>query len=336
MSSTSTLIGVSVAAMMIVGAAERLSSNGLRGAPPLTIQKTGPVTGGRKLQSFVPSSQEYLSCFKDEYGDRVMEDRLISQDMTSSRCRTHCLQVDPGHKYYATQYGNECWCGKSETFVDYDRHGLGDCNMECAGDSSEPCGGEWAFSLFRLMDSEEPAEVEQPTTVSGGMQELFDMHNAVRCMHGSASLSYSAAVAATAASYAATITNAENCGKALVHSERDDRNNWGENLFMCGTTDLSYDCYSAGMAMFNLYDEEVSNRPPSQYIGHATQILWKDTKSVGCAVDSCIKDGWRYNYLVCNYDPTGNIGGQYEENVVAPMESRAACGYPEYVAGRRQ
>lgn len=57
----------------------------------------------RKLQSSVPSSPEYESCFKDEEGDRVMEDQLISEDMISSRCRTHCLQVNPGHEYYATQ-----------------------------------------------------------------------------------------------------------------------------------------------------------------------------------------------------------------------------------------
>lgn len=50
-------------------------------------------------------------------------------------------------------------------------------------------------------------------------------------------------------------------------------------------------------------DEEVANRVPSQYLKHATQIIWKDTTSFGCAVDSCIKAGRRYNYLVCNYSP---------------------------------
>lgn len=56
-------------------------------------------------------------------------------------------------------------------------------------------------------------------------------------------------------------------------------------------------------------DEEVldatdgSYLDTSEYGGHATQILWNNTESVGCAVASCESDGWRYNYLVCNYDP---------------------------------
>lgn len=55
-------------------------------------------------------------------------------------------------------------------------------------------------------------------------------------------------------------------------------------------------------------DKEVTDGPVTTYQGHATQILWKDTQEVGCAVESCEKieqsRTWRYSVLVCNYNPT--------------------------------
>lgn len=50
-------------------------------------------------------------------------------------------------------------------------------------------------------------------------------------------------------------------------------------------------------------DQEVTNGPVTEYEGHATQILWKSTDEVGCGIETCVKDGWRYNVLVCNYNP---------------------------------
>lgn len=38
------------------------------------------------------------------------------------------------------QYGNECWCGTSDVFADYEKHGLGTCHMRCAGNELEACG----------------------------------------------------------------------------------------------------------------------------------------------------------------------------------------------------
>jgi hypothetical protein len=41
-------------------------------------------------------------------------------------------------------------------------------------------------------------------------------------------------------------------------------------------------------------------------IGHYTQVVWKDTKSVGCALAS----NGKTDYLVCRYSPAGNVIGQ--------------------------
>jgi len=41
--------------------------------------------------------------------------------------------------------------------------------------------------------------------------------------------------------------------------------------------------------------------------GHYTQVVWKDTKSIGCARSNCQNRG---TFVTCNYYPPGNVGGR--------------------------
>jgi hypothetical protein len=41
-------------------------------------------------------------------------------------------------------------------------------------------------------------------------------------------------------------------------------------------------------------------------VGHYTQIVWRETKEVGCAIDSAKGQ----DVLVCRYFPAGNVQGQ--------------------------
>lgn len=55
----------------------------------------------------------------------------------------HCEKYSssaPAVRYAAScvQYGNECWCGNSDPSA-YEET-LGVCHMQCAGDSTSPCG----------------------------------------------------------------------------------------------------------------------------------------------------------------------------------------------------
>ncbi|KAK7968079.1 uncharacterized protein PG986_002356 [Apiospora aurea] len=55
--------------------------------------------------------------------------------------------------------------------------------------------------------------------------------------------------------------------------------------------------------------------------GHFTQLVWKNTTSVGCGARMCGGDGnagdARGWYLVCEYWPRGNVIGQFTEEVQA-------------------
>lgn len=53
-------------------------------------------------------------------------------------CHVHCDAV--GSAYMALEYGTECWCSHDGA-LDYERHGVGNCDMPCAGDDAEICGG---------------------------------------------------------------------------------------------------------------------------------------------------------------------------------------------------
>ena len=100
-----------------------------------------------------PISEEYLDCFADCADDRVMKHMTVIDKLTWELCREYCVSI-PGSMYYATQYSNECFCGTSDIFRDYDRHGRGVCHIECEGDHLVSCGGLNSFDLFKISDCE--------------------------------------------------------------------------------------------------------------------------------------------------------------------------------------
>lgn len=151
----------------------------------------------------------------------------------------------------------------------------------------------------------------------GELGKLLELHNAVRCMHGASPLTWSSSIAAFAKAYA----DKTPCG-SMVHNQ--NRNGYGENISICwGRTN----CFDAARTMVGFYDEEVNNGPVTGWGGHATQILWKDSKEVGCGLASCETGGTPYEFLVCNYDPPGNYNNNYEEEVEAASKSAQECGY---------
>lgn len=62
-----------------------------------------------------------------------------------------------------------------------------------------------------------------------------------------------------------------------------------------------------------------AGRSPEQ-LDHFSQIVWKDTKRVGCVWTKCpeagsVENAVMENYVSCNYWPPGNVMGEASTNV---------------------
>ena len=68
-------------------------------------------------------------------------------------------------------------------------------------------------------------------------------------------------------------------------------------------------------------DYNFSNPGFSEATGHFTQVVWKNSKRLGCAWNqkTCKSNNLNFYKFVCEYDPPGNVGGQYAANVPRPV-----------------
>lgn len=127
-------------------------------------------------------------------------------------------------------------------------------------------------------------------------KSILDAHNKKRALHSASDLSWDTTCYKYAQNYAEKYT----CGSSLVHSGGP----YGENLA---------EGYSDGVAAFNAWYSEGNNYDYStaNVFDHFTQIIWKSTTKLGCAYKDC-GSGW---YVICSYDPAGNVVGYGPQNL---------------------
>lgn len=135
------------------------------------------------------------------------------------------------------------------------------------------------------------------------MQELLDAHNRRRAEHCAPPLAWSSELARHAQAWADSLRER---GCAFEHSGGD----YGENL-AAGTSGTL-----GGEAVTEMWYGESARFDFrrggfSMHTGHFTQLVWIASEHVGCGVTQC--DGM--DVWVCNYDPPGNVEGEYRENV---------------------
>jgi hypothetical protein len=91
---------------------------------------------------------------------------------------------------------------------------------------------------------------------------------------------------------------------------------FGENL-AAGTGDA----YTIASAVKSWTDEVSQYNSADPQPSHFTQVVWKATTQVGCAVQDCsgIFDAsyGLAHFHVCEYSPAGNVIGEFAQNVQA-------------------
>ncbi len=164
------------------------------------------------------------------------------------------------------------------------------------------CGSDDAFK-----DGDYGNNVEPPA-----MEGMTAAHNAVR-LHVSPApasplvpLEWSSAIAEVAKEYA------EHC--VFEHS---GDNRLGENLYVeSGRSSGPAEVVEAWASEDEFYSYATNGCASGEQCGHYTQIVWSDTRRVGCgraqcsAASSPFGNGQPWVNWVCNYDPPGNYVGQ--------------------------
>jgi uncharacterized protein YkwD len=133
--------------------------------------------------------------------------------------------------------------------------------------------------------------------------DLLNAHNEHRARHCAPPLAWSTDVARVAQSWADRL--ARDC--SFQHSG----SKYGENLWV--GTDGAFSSRQVVGAWYGEVAKYDFKRPGfSMDTGHFTQLVWVATKRLGCGTATCKGN----RIWVCNYDPPGNVEGQYRENVL--------------------
>jgi len=151
---------------------------------------------------------------------------------------------------------------------------------------------------------------------------MLQEHNTLRAAVGTPELRWSDALARQASSWADEL---KKTGCVMKHS----RAHLGENIYWASawkttTRNKSKNTLQTILTLQPITEAHVisswaveqpwysqasntCNAPPGKSCGHYTQIVWGNTKEVGCAKVICDD---KSQIWVCNYSPAGNVVGQ--------------------------
>ncbi|KAJ8091921.1 hypothetical protein PM082_024155 [Marasmius tenuissimus] len=137
------------------------------------------------------------------------------------------------------------------------------------------------------------------------LTDVLNAHNDFRAQHGAAALTWSDTLANAAQSWADRCVF-EHSGGAVGP--------YGENLYAAAPGGANpVDGVKSWTNEASDYDP--NNPQPS----HFTQVVWKASTELGCAVAECgdkiFPNFPTSTFLVCEYSPAGNVIGQFPENV---------------------
>lgn len=140
-------------------------------------------------------------------------------------------------------------------------------------------------------------------------------HNRWRKAVGAPPLVYSPGLAASAQAWADHLKQGNHC--RMQHSKPDGR--YGENLFWASALEWSdgklelqaigpdtvVDDWAGERADYNYENNSCAK---GKTCGHYTQLVWRTSTTVGCAVAVC--EDTREQVWVCQYQPPGNRVGE--------------------------
>jgi hypothetical protein len=156
-----------------------------------------------------------------------------------------------------------------------------------------------------------PAHAAAYVATSAGLDNvtsrILTAHNEARAEVGAPPLQWDPTLAVAAASYGLALSR---LGR-LVHSPRKGREAQRENLWMgqqgrFGPEEMVASWTNEKRLFQPGAFPNVSRTGSWSDVAHYTQMIWKSTTHVGCAI---YRDG-AWDYLICRYSPPGNRDGK--------------------------
>ncbi|XP_071691874.1 pathogenesis-related protein 1-like [Rutidosis leptorrhynchoides] len=149
-----------------------------------------------------------------------------------------------------------------------------------------------SIAILNLCDAHGPGNCQE---------DYVQVHNCIRKVLNLPCLKYDPALEKSAQEWA---DQRKDC--ALIHSTGPV----GENMAYGPELNITY---AVQLWLDERLDYKYSTNECLQMCGHYTQIVWKNTERVGCARSLCDRKdgGWTYYTVVCQYDPPGNVVGQW-------------------------
>ncbi|KAM4065728.1 WSC domain-containing protein [Hirsutella rhossiliensis] len=151
------------------------------GPSRLNVYRLGPTTKSSSSAGPTPTGPavkktvgkyESQGCWTEATNSRALLGSGSADDkMTLESCAKFC----DGFKYFATEYGRECYCGNSLQQGSVKASNENDCSFPCAGDASEYCGAGNRIQLYKIGATPSPSTApDTSSTGSGSSKGLPD------------------------------------------------------------------------------------------------------------------------------------------------------------------
>ncbi|KAI8129994.1 Golgi-associated plant pathogenesis-related protein 1 [Lucilia cuprina] len=199
------------------------------------------------------------------------------------------------------------WCFKCQTADDDDYHQRPKTRNTSANKSQRV-----SYTAVPIPTTTNESEASKKS-VEQLQLEVLEAHNRYRAKHGVSPLTLSKQLCAFATEWAKHLADSN----SLQHRKN---NKYGENLYI--GTGMGPQTHE--LAVQAWYDEIKNynfNKPGfSSNTGHFTQVVWKTSKELGVGIVNRANRTW----VVCNYDPAGNVMGNYMDCVPPLVEHTVA------------
>lgn len=192
--------------------------------------------------------------------------------------------------------------------------------VSARADSSLPSYADSALPSYSEQWIYYPNQTE-PSSRETMVETIMAAHNDERRHWNVPPLTWDARLAADARSHAHLLAQKGYLQHASMEGRPDPQ---GENLWM-GTRDaFGYEQMMAGFLDERRHYKpraipDISKTGNWLDTGHYSQIIWRTTTSVGCALAS----NREFDFLVCRYSPAGNIWGMRADEGGPAVTARA-------------